>query len=130
MNVFFTALLRLSLLGSALGMLLLLLRRLLGGRVAHGVFYYLWLLVLLRLCLPAGLTLTLPAPTAEPQTAPPPAVVQPSEETPGQAAPLPITPAPAAPKAPAPVAPADDSGPDLWVVLAGIWALGTAASLG
>lgn len=130
MNVFFTALLRLSLLGSALGMLLLLLRRLLGGRVAHGVFYYLWLLVLLRLCLPAGLTLTLPAPTAEPQTAPPPAVVQPAEEVPGQAAPLPITPAPAAPKAPAPVAPAEDSGPDLWVVLAGIWALGTAASLG
>ena len=120
MNVFFTALLRLSLLGSALGMLLLLLRRLLGGRVAHGVFYYLWLLVLLRLCLPAGLTLTLPAPTA----------VQPAEEVPGQAAPLPITPAPAAPKAPAPVAPAEDSGPDLWVVLAGIWALGTAASLG
>lgn len=67
MNVFFTALLRLSLLGSALGMLLLLLRRLLGGRVAHGVFYYLWLLVLLRLCLPAGLTLTLPAPTAGPK---------------------------------------------------------------
>ena len=40
MNVFFTALLRLSLLGSVLGMLLLLLRRLLGGRVAHGVIYY------------------------------------------------------------------------------------------
>lgn len=59
-------LLRLSLLGSLLAVfLLLLLRFFLRGRVSHTLAYYLWLLVLLRLCLPVGVTLTLPLPEVQ-----------------------------------------------------------------
>ena len=61
MSAFLTTLLRLSLLGSALAVLLFLLKPLLRGKVSRTVQYYLWLLVLLRLCVPAGLTLPLPA---------------------------------------------------------------------
>ena len=58
---FLSGLLRLSLLGSLLAALLLLLRPLLRGRVSHTLLYALWLLVLLRLCLPVGITLSLPS---------------------------------------------------------------------
>lgn len=53
-------LLRLSLLGSLLAAVLFLLKPLLRGRVSRAAAYYLWLLVLLRLCVPVGLTLPLP----------------------------------------------------------------------
>ena len=46
---FLSGLLRLSLLGSLLAALLLLLRPLLRGRVSHTLLYALWLLVVLRL---------------------------------------------------------------------------------
>ena len=58
MAVFLLTLLRLSLLGSVLTGLLLLVRPLIKSRAAA---YYLWLLVLARLCLPWGVTLPLPA---------------------------------------------------------------------
>ncbi len=60
MTAFLTTLLRLSLLGSLLAAVLFLLKPLLRGRVSRAAAYYLWLLVLLRLCVPVGLTLPLP----------------------------------------------------------------------
>ena len=68
MTLFLMTLLRLSLLGSVLTCLLVLFRRLLGRRVSPAVFYYLWLPVLLRLCVPAGITVTLPAVPAPAET--------------------------------------------------------------
>lgn len=64
MERLFILLLRLSLLGSLLAALLLLLRPLLRGKVSQTAVYYLWLPVLLRLCLPVGITVLLPAPSA------------------------------------------------------------------
>jgi len=58
---FLKALLRLSLLGSLLAGLLLLLYPLLQRWASARTAYYLWLLVLLRLCIPVGLTLSTPA---------------------------------------------------------------------
>ena len=57
----------LSLCGTALAVLLAVLRRLLKNRLPKALFYYLWLLVLLRLALPValpvpGLELSLPEP--------------------------------------------------------------------
>ena len=87
------AVLRLSLWGSLLAGLLLALRPLLRGRVSGAVRYYLWLAVLLRLCIPAGITLPLPVRTE----APPVSITAP--------APLPVPktelPAPYEPQAPA-----------------------------
>lgn len=58
---FLFVLLRLSLFGSLLAGLLVLLRLMLKKWVGQTIFYYLWLLVLLRLCVPAGITVPLPA---------------------------------------------------------------------
>ena len=58
MAEFLRTLLLLTVLGSVLTGLLLLVRPLVRSKTA---FYYLWLLVLLRLCLPVGVTLPLPA---------------------------------------------------------------------
>ena len=55
-----STLLGLSLAGSLLAAVLFLLKPVLRGRVSRAAAYYLWLLVLLRLCLPVGLTLSLP----------------------------------------------------------------------
>ena len=80
-------LLRLSLFGSLLALALFALKPLLRGRVSRTVQYYLWLLVLLRLCIPAGLTLTLPEAPAVPVQPPAPAVsqtVQPDTPAPGR----------------------------------------------
>ncbi len=55
-----STLLGLSLAGSLLAAVLFLLKPVLRGRVSQAAAYYLWLLVLLRLCLPVGLTLSLP----------------------------------------------------------------------
>ena len=65
--------LALSLSGTALAAFLALLRRGLKNRLPHGLFYYLWLLVLLRLMVPValpvpGLELTLPEPGPIEQT--------------------------------------------------------------
>lgn len=61
MTNFLITLIKLSLSGSLLAGLLILLRLLFRNRVSQTVFYSLWLLVLLRLCVPVGLTISLPA---------------------------------------------------------------------
>ena len=55
-------LLSLTLSGSVLGLLLLLIRRITGRRLPMAFWYYAWLLVLLRLTVPFGFGLSLPAP--------------------------------------------------------------------
>ena len=119
--------LRLSLFGSLLALALFALKPLLRGRVSRTVQYYLWLLVLLRLCIPAGLTLTLPE---APVPAPAPAVSQTAQ--PVQTAPAPVTPSPAPVETPqtAP-APNPTSEPFHWAaVLTGVWAVGFALCAG
>ena len=66
MTGFLLTLLRLSLLGSVLGVVLMGALRLLGRRISRAAGYYLWLLVLLRLCLPVWVDLPLPV---QPQSA-------------------------------------------------------------
>ena len=66
MTGFLLTLLRLSLLGSVLGVVLMGALRLLGDRISRAAGYYLWLLVLLRLCLPVWVDLPLPV---QPQSA-------------------------------------------------------------
>ena len=61
MTGFLLTLLRLSLLGSVLGVVLMGVLRLLGGRISRAAGYYLWLLVLLRLCVPVWVELSVPA---------------------------------------------------------------------
>ena len=66
----------LSLCGTALAVLLAVLRRLLKNRLPKALFYYLWLLVLLRLALPValpvlGLELPLPEPRSAEAVTPP-----------------------------------------------------------
>lgn len=60
MTAFLLTLLRLSLLGSVLGVVLMGVLRLLGGRISRAAGYYLWLLVLLRLCVPVWVDLPVP----------------------------------------------------------------------
>lgn len=78
MAEFLHTLLVLTVLGSALTGLLLLARPLIKSRT---VFYYLWLLVLLRLCLPVGVSIPLPAraQTEPPRTGNPQPVTQPAQ---------------------------------------------------
>ena len=61
MTGFLLTLLRLSLLGSVLGVVLMGVLRLLGNRISRAAGYYLWLLVLLRLCVPVWVELPVPA---------------------------------------------------------------------
>ena len=61
MTGFLLTLLRLSLLGSVLGVVLMGALRLLGRRISRAAGYYLWLLVLLRLCVPVWVDLPVPA---------------------------------------------------------------------
>ena len=119
--------LRLSLFGSLLALALFALKPLLRGRVSRTVQYYLWLLVLLRLCIPAGLTLTLPE---APVPAPAPAVPQTAQ--PVQTAPAPVTPSPAPVETPqAAPAPNPTSEPFPWAaVLTGVWTVGFALCAG
>lgn len=105
MERFFILLLRLTLLGSLLAVLLLLLRPLLRGKVSQTAFYYLWLPVLLRLCLPVGITVFLPAPIAAAARA------------------VPIIPGGGASLSPA-------TGALGWSVFAALWGLGAAVCLG
>lgn len=58
---FLATLLRLSFWGSMLAVLLILPRYFLRRWVHRAAFYYLWLLVLLRLCVPLGITVPLPS---------------------------------------------------------------------
>lgn len=57
---FLLTLLRLSLLGSVLGVVLMGVLHLLGRRISRAAGYYLWLLVLLRLCVPVWVDLPVP----------------------------------------------------------------------
>lgn len=61
MREFLLLLLSLTLSGSALSLLLLLVRRLAGGRLPRAFCYYAWLLVVIRLAIPFGFGLSLPA---------------------------------------------------------------------
>ena len=143
MELFLQTLLRLSLSGSLLALLLTALRPLLRGRVSRRTAYYLWLLVLLRLCVPAGIALPAPVEAAaEPADAPPP-VIQTLPDTlpdvpagpagaepspPSQTAPEPPV-KPAEPTEPTPAGPSLGErlrGPEAWTV---VWAAGAAASL-
>lgn len=136
MPPFLTTLIRLSLLGTALALVLALALRLLKGRVSRAAGYYLWLLVLLRLAVPLGVMVPLPA--APVQTAPQAtsAAVQ-AHASPGLA--LPAAPDPQ--DAPVGQASADlpqaqqpaQASQGLWRadwVWTGVWALGTAVCLG
>ena len=60
MTGFLLTLLRLSLLGSVLGVVLMGALHLLGRRISRAAGYYLWLLVLLRLCVPVWVDLPVP----------------------------------------------------------------------
>ena len=60
MTAFLLTLLRLSLLGSVVGVVLMGALHLLGRRISRAAGYYLWLLVLLRLCLPVWVDLPIP----------------------------------------------------------------------
>ena len=60
MTGFLLTLLRLSLLGSVLGVVLMGVLHLLGRRISRAAGYYLWLLVLLRLCVPVWVDLPVP----------------------------------------------------------------------
>lgn len=138
MAEFLKTLLLMSLLGSALAVLLTLLRPLIAGR---RVYYCLWLLVLARLCLPVGVAIPLPggeqaqAPAAETiseaWTAEP--AWQGSGLRPGDAAPSPARPEATARPEPAPqAAPAAGwrallTAPELWFA---VWAAGAAFCLG
>ncbi len=124
MTAFLITLLRLSLLGSLLAAVLFLLKPLLRGRVSRAAAYYLWLLVLLRLCIPGGLTLTLPA-QAAPTLAVPDQATASVQTAPGGS---PATPTPvAAPPSPVTVTPTPAAIPPVAVterLLMGIWATG------
>lgn len=145
MELFLQTLLRLSLSGSLLALLLTALRPLLRGRVSRRTAYYLWLLVLLRLCVPAGIALPVPVEAAAEPADVPPAVIQTVPDTlpdvpAGPAGAEPSPPSQAAPEPPVkPVEPTDPTpapagpglierlkGPEVW---AAVWAAGAAASL-
>ena len=132
MAEFLRTLLVLTVLGSVLTGLLLVARPLIKSKTAY---YYLWLLVLLRLCLPVGVTIPLPAraPEAPAQTVvqqqPAARPVQPEQVQPpvqdgaAQVQPQPET---------QPARPAVDwrgvlTSPALWLAL---WAAGTVFCLG
>lgn len=138
MEHFLTILLSLSLLGSLLAGILILLRFFLQKCVSRAAFYYLWLLVLLRLCIPVGVTIPLPAAFGEPDA---PAVLSPAdnpgtppslidtENEPVIALPIP---APALPSI-GPVMPDISAQTRLqnWSALpSALWILGTAMCLG
>jgi beta-lactamase regulating signal transducer with metallopeptidase domain len=140
-------LISLTLSGSALALLLLLLGRLLGRRLPSTVYYYAWLLVLLRFLLPLPGLLPLGQRAAEPAAPVRPALIDMGEaeaalpyisQTPAEApaalpAALPEEAAPAQESASVPAAPAqpaargfsvDWRSPRLWLTL---WALGAGA---
>ena len=62
MKALLLTLLSLSLSGALLGILLLAVRRIAGGRLPRAFWYYAWLLVLLRLVVPLGYGIHLPQP--------------------------------------------------------------------
>lgn len=140
MELFLTTLLRLSVLGSALALVLLLVQRLLRGRGSQTVCYYLWLVVLLRLCVPMWATLSLPVAVPDMPTTP---VLAPVRDGAGSTDPLlpnqqgdivpakPDTPPSAAlPAAPAePETRAEMGGIALGIVCA-VWGLGAFACVG
>ncbi len=151
MELFLRTLVRLSVLGSLLALALTALRPLLRGRVSRRAAYYLWVLVLLRLCVPVGIGLSVPvaeevpdvpvAPgvPAVPETPDVPWVSGNSDSAPETpqvegdtglpASPLPEVPdAPELPEAPLPPSPPDwGREPGFW---AAVWAAGALVSIG
>ena len=134
MAAFLLTLVKLSILGSVLAGLLMLARPLIRSKAAA---YYLWLLVLVRLCMPWGVTIPLPAQPAEPvtqsQTQTIPSGGTQTETVQGQmveSADPAVPEEPAVPQTPTP-APFDWRGvitsPALWF---GLWAVGAALWLG
>lgn len=81
MTDFLVRLLQMSVAGSLVAALLMLWRRILNEAAIHTAFYYMWLLVLLRLCVPFGVTLSLPAPAGYATQA---ALSSPAQEAAGQ----------------------------------------------
>lgn len=88
MELFLATLLRLSVLGSALALVLAAVRRLFRGRGGQTVCYYLWLAVLLRLCVPLWVTLPLPAGLGDAPEPPAAPVIRPAPEDLENAAPV------------------------------------------
>lgn len=131
---FLVGLLRLSLYGSLLAGALLLSLACLRRRVSKAVAYYLWLPVLLRLCVPLGVTLSLPVLPTNP-AAPAAPVVSADPPPSGGAAPssLPAEGSEdvwsAAPSLPAPTQSPQASAPDWSVPLTALWGAGALASL-
>lgn len=144
MGQFLSTLLRLSLLGSLLAVLLLLLRPLLRRWTSRAVSYYLWLPVLLRLCIPLGITLSLPAvsPVPEPPAVPAAPVISSQSggavsrpapaETEKHPFTVPTAPVPVSPPQPpeAPEAPGWAELVDWSIPLAALWAAGALTCLG
>lgn len=148
MELFFRTLLKLSLLGSLLAAALTALRPLLRRWVSRRASYYLWLLVLLRLCLPVGLSLPVPAPAAELPADLPQPVATATPETPVDVPAVSIEPdAPAAapgsapdrmervpPPAPQEAAPVRGGGTVQWwknlYLWGAVWWFGGIASIG
>ena len=142
---FLATLLRLSLLGTLLAVGLALALRLLGDRISRAAGYYLWLLVLLRLVLPLGVSVPLPAaegPAGETISAAPARSAAPVDGDVQETGMEPAAPAPAAPSAAPAVgrqeAPVETGAPEpeladllaspaLWT---GIWAAGAVICLG
>ena len=81
MTDFLVRLLQMSVAGSLVAALLMFWRRILNEAAIHTAFYYMWLLVLLRLCVPFGVTLSLPAPAGY---VPQAALSSPAQEAAGQ----------------------------------------------
>lgn len=153
MAQFLPVLLRLSLLGSVLAGALLLVRLALWEHVSRRVYYYLWVFVLLRLCVPLGVTFPVPvldvenpfavlrssgagAPPSAPEVPTVPAAPGISEDVGPEAAEPGAQTLPAAPDTPsapeAPEASAQDplrvlASPAPWLAL---WAAGALVCLG
>lgn len=149
MELFLRTLLRLSVLGSLLAAALAVLRPLLRGRVSRRAAYYLWLLVLLRLCVPVGIGLSVPVAAEVPGIPDAPSVPavpdvpelwdsqevsRPTPEPAHDGTALPASPLPDAPDLPeVPDAPLPPNPPDwsrepgFW---AAVWAAGALVSVG
>lgn len=141
MELFFRTLLKLSLLGSLLAAALTALRPLLRRWVSRRASYYLWLLVLLRLCLPVGLSLPVPAPAAELPADLPQSVVHTAPEVPAEPDAPAAAPGPAPnrtervlPPAPQEAAPVRGGGTVQWwkdlYLWGAVWWFGAIASIG
>ena len=120
-------LLSLSLSGSLLAVILLAVRRVVGGRLPKAFWYYAWLLVLLRLAVPVGLGIRLPQPVpAAPEGTRQEAVLPEAPDQAEQAAPAAGTGTPVAPVQPHQAPPPPERSLSPTAVLSALWLLGAA----